>query len=173
MTKINDGASLPAAEGRTMSDAPELKPCPFCGSHDIRPAGATPHHYHRCQNCGCEGPVFSTTPELAVEAWNRRADLVPAPSVTVKAAAKHLLTIWDRWMAGGDAERDAGFRMTQAACFAAQAYEDAASSDMTADSAPGQMLRTLLIGLIDLSSPELDHLRACNRPAPPSEGVEP
>ena len=102
-----------------------------------------------------------------------RDDLVPAPSVSVKTAAKHLLTIWDRWMASEDADSDAAFLMLQSACFAAQAYEDAASSDMTADSAPGQMLRTLLVALIDLSSPELDHLRACNRPAPPSEGVEP
>lgn len=152
-----------------MSDALELKPCPFCGP-SVRKPVLHKDKGVKCHTCGAWGPAWEK-PDGSE--WNRRADLVPAPSVTVKTAAKHLLTIWDRWMASDDAGPDAGFLMLQSACFAAQAYEDAASSDMTANSAPGQMLRTLLVALIDLSSPELDHLRACNRPAPPSEGVEP
>lgn len=53
-----------------MSD--DLKPCPFCGSDDIRLAGVKPHHYHRCHGCGCDGPIFFTTPEASADAWNRR-----------------------------------------------------------------------------------------------------
>ena len=151
-----------------MSDA--LKPCPFCGL----PPEIEDHEDgcfridHWCNDLVLDNfiAVEDETREKVKARWNRRADLVPAPSVTVKTAAKHLLTIWDRWMASDDAGPDAAFLMLQSACFAAQAYQDAASNSMTADSAPGQMLRALLIGLIDLSSPELDHLRACNRPSP-------
>ncbi|WP_276946625.1 hypothetical protein [Haematobacter massiliensis] len=46
-----------------------------------------------------------------------------------------------------------------AACFAAQAYEDA-----DGDAAPLALLRSFLIAMINPDSPELDPLRACNRP---------
>ena len=54
----------------------DLKPCPFCGSENIKH-----HHYSnqpyqqyivRCKNCGAR--VIKASLELAFEAWNRRAE---------------------------------------------------------------------------------------------------
>ena len=60
---------LPSSE-KMKDDTQELKRCPFCGGeafrchHDLR-------HYVKCSFCGCGTGVFFT-PELAVQAWNRR-----------------------------------------------------------------------------------------------------
>ena len=76
-----------------------------------------------------------------------------------------MLATWDRFIGGDrDADEAAAKRLILAACFAAQAYEDAISGALTADGAPAALLRAFLIALIDDASPELDHLRMCNRP---------
>lgn len=79
-------------------------------------------------------------------------------------AARHMLEVWDSWLGGkAPAKRDDADRLLVAACFAAQQFEDLASSGMTADGAPSGLLRAFLLALIDPALPELDHLRACNR----------
>lgn len=72
-----------------MSDAQELKPCPFCGGaawindyeakHGAMPARS---RCPQCKSCGCS-LGYHPTESKAIAAWNRRADLVSAPSVTV------------------------------------------------------------------------------------------
>lgn len=52
----------------------ELKPCPFCGSDDLRYmfyGGSTVIH---CAGCGIDGPVGADDDE-AVEKWNCRAEV--------------------------------------------------------------------------------------------------
>ena len=34
-----------------MSDLPELKPCPFCGSDDLKVLDMDGHHYILCYGC--------------------------------------------------------------------------------------------------------------------------
>lgn len=55
----------------------ELKPCPFCGSEDVREF--TPSAYEigdgaevRCQNPLCEAGVHGNTIKVARAKWNRR-----------------------------------------------------------------------------------------------------
>lgn len=80
------------------------------------------------------------------------------------APVRDMLSQWDSFMEGGPVNDEAAIkRMALAAVFAAQAFEDAVASPITADSAPGALLSTLLIALLDPESPDLDHLRACNR----------
>jgi len=63
-----------------MGDAPELKPCPFCGqSNTIQ----TSRLYLECLECGCYGPDAKKgqprNDEYAPHrAWNTRADTITA-----------------------------------------------------------------------------------------------
>lgn len=59
----------------------ELKPCPFCGSHNVLLRHYDPYDgYHG--DCGvweawcviCEANIERRQEEEAIEAWNRRAD---------------------------------------------------------------------------------------------------
>ena len=50
-----------------------LKPCPFCGSSDLKFVRA-PDNWIRCANCGAQGPMAT----YACAAWNRR---VPDPAL--------------------------------------------------------------------------------------------
>ena len=58
----------------------KLKPCPFCGGEAQEARGSIINNYIFCVDCGTDKRVegtstgFYLTPELAVEAWNRRAD---------------------------------------------------------------------------------------------------
>lgn len=53
----------------------ELKPCPFCGSTDIKVHG--PYFIEdryvmvKCNDCNCNTAIYKTV-DQAVEAWNRR-----------------------------------------------------------------------------------------------------
>lgn len=79
-------------------------------------------------------------------------------------AARHMLETWDAWIGGSaPTQRDAAHRLLIAGSFAAQAFDDLSASDITADAAPGGLLRAFLLALIDPALPDLDHLRACNR----------
>ena len=55
----------------------KLKPCPFCGSKDIRitnkiEKNSTQTFYVWCLGCGTEGP-FGLSPKSALDAWNKRS----------------------------------------------------------------------------------------------------
>ena len=59
----------------------ELKPCPFCGTNQVKihyPYFSDTLCYIRCYECNCITALY-TKPELAAEAWNRRADLPEPP----------------------------------------------------------------------------------------------
>jgi hypothetical protein len=59
-----------------MTEITDLKPCPFCGSSDLDVFANTVS----CDQCGCDGPR-QDGPEMycdrriAIEAWNRRAEI--------------------------------------------------------------------------------------------------
>ena len=65
-----------------MSDAPELKPCPFCGSNNVKPSSLG--SYVCCENCDTLGPSVNEF-QSATEAWNTRADL-PQIASLIEAA---------------------------------------------------------------------------------------
>jgi hypothetical protein len=78
-----------------MTQAPKLKPCPFCGpqkNSEDTPAlysrdmiGVGPLEYSvRCHLCGTE--VFGEYEEEIVRIWNRRADLTTHPTVAEAAS---------------------------------------------------------------------------------------
>lgn len=70
----------------TSSDDPkyiaELKPCPFCGSDDLKVRKASfGVQYVLCTDCGAEGPPRDNLHEtsrmsekIAVEQWNNRVE---------------------------------------------------------------------------------------------------
>ncbi|HDR9208549.1 TPA: Lar family restriction alleviation protein [Burkholderia vietnamiensis] len=47
----------------------ELKPRPFCGSHEVQMYSGA---FVSCLDCGSDGPIMESD-EQAAEAWNRRA----------------------------------------------------------------------------------------------------
>lgn len=53
----------------------DLKPCPFCGSHDLKEYYGYPVQYSivKCQDCGGRIVLYGV-PQQAAQAWNRRAD---------------------------------------------------------------------------------------------------
>lgn len=53
----------------------ELKPCPFCGSEDIREHSGYPLHYWivKCKHCGAKICVYGSH-QQAVSFWNRRTN---------------------------------------------------------------------------------------------------
>lgn len=54
----------------------ESKPCPFCGSDDVRAETLDEGGiYLYCCNCKIEQPLYPNL-NKAIEAWNRRADNV-------------------------------------------------------------------------------------------------
>lgn len=83
--------------------------------------------------------------------FNRGERVQPA-AAAVKEAAAVMRAAWDADFAHRD--------LVLAACFAAQAYETAVASGVTADGAPAALLRALLTALIDPLSADLDYLRA-------------
>ena len=53
----------------------ELKPCPFCGSNNVKihiPYFAADCYMVQCYDCNCNTAVYESA-ENAAEAWNRRA----------------------------------------------------------------------------------------------------
>jgi Lar family restriction alleviation protein len=69
----------------------ELKPCPFCGSSDIRVGGETNDlTYVWCGNCQCETDVYMTAGR-AIRVWNARIKQANEVSEEVKAER-------DRWV---------------------------------------------------------------------------
>lgn len=69
-----------------MSEAPALKPCPFCGATPILSAtDMWGHHYEYLVECGCgaTGPLKDgmewEDPMECIEAWNRRTQWEASP----------------------------------------------------------------------------------------------
>lgn len=65
-----------------MSEAPELKPCPFCACEMMNVCESGTRHAGweftvECLNCGADGP-YASTPQKASATWNTRADLSAA-----------------------------------------------------------------------------------------------
>lgn len=56
----------------------ELKPCPFCGSENLKAYGYSQHEadhaYCYCEDCNTVGPSKSVL-RKAIEAWNKRSIL--------------------------------------------------------------------------------------------------
>lgn len=52
------------------TDAGVAIPCPFCGGADIEVSEGVA----LCADCGTWGDLYST-PEIALQMWNRRADM--------------------------------------------------------------------------------------------------
>ena len=54
----------------------ENKPCPFCGSKDLKPIHAITIHdwVILCNSCKTQGPRMVDTPEEAWEKWNKRKE---------------------------------------------------------------------------------------------------
>ena len=55
-----------------MPTATKLKPCPFCGSNDVRMVGRKMPRI-KCNTCFAWGPEINFTLADALEKWNRRA----------------------------------------------------------------------------------------------------
>jgi Lar family restriction alleviation protein len=51
----------------------ELKPCPFCGS-EAKMIKLYDDYYIKCGNYCCEQSIAYEDIEMAIEAWNRRAE---------------------------------------------------------------------------------------------------
>jgi Lar family restriction alleviation protein len=76
-----------------MMTAPELKPCPFCGSGyvELSQDGC----YVLCRLCDAEGPfIVPTGEDKAIAAWNRRADL---PAVEAGVVERTEVAISGEW----------------------------------------------------------------------------
>lgn len=88
--------------------APDLLPCPFCGSVDLTIREMDEEwHVVSCNGCNAEGgyypPNDSTMPEEAATFWNTRAPLaealvVPEVAALVKAAKVGLMDL-EAWLA--------------------------------------------------------------------------
>lgn len=55
----------------------KLKPCPFCGSSEVKivSCGVADLYYRPvCESCGCGFIRYWTDEQSAIEAWNRRAN---------------------------------------------------------------------------------------------------
>ena len=76
-----------------MTDAPKLKPCPFCGNADELLYGFGGRIF--CDECGCEGP-FS---HFFKGDWNTRADLIDMDVLRrVEAGYSKALTEAESWI---------------------------------------------------------------------------
>ncbi len=52
---------------------PDVRPCPFCGSHNVDIADHRFGYVVMCQGCGAYGPD-NLSRDKAIAAWNKRAD---------------------------------------------------------------------------------------------------
>lgn len=54
----------------------ELKPCPFCGSKEVRMRfdSVFESYYVACKKCGADVHQFYGLKDEAVKAWNRRTE---------------------------------------------------------------------------------------------------
>jgi Lar family restriction alleviation protein len=97
------------------TSAPELNPCPFCGSGPatIRQNASFSgtellrDYYHKfwwvnCGTCGAAGPREPTGAE-AIAAWNRRADAIPLSAALAHPEVRALVAERDALLAERDA----------------------------------------------------------------------
>lgn len=78
--------------------ADQLKPCPFCGSADVRNYQDHDFWWHvECKSCDSSGgqfpPKFTDAMERAAALWNRRPEVAAA----VEATARRCAEIADSW----------------------------------------------------------------------------
>ena len=127
--------------------APDLLPCPFCGSHNIKAfaygqtIGGEPDAFAQCQECGTTGPSGKDEDE-ATEAWNRRT----SPSIgedglpKLPRFPKHYLLLSDE---EGSDEYPV-FVMAQMAEYARQYAREAIAADRRAREEAGNALNYIL-----------------------------
>ena len=89
-----------------MMDAPELKPCPFCGGSELYMPHGTDPAYIKCGGHGCgaqSGIPVEQTEEDALKLWNRRTSAHP---VTVEMLENWLGTWMQSSSDGSEAETE-------------------------------------------------------------------
>ena len=64
--------AIPTGHSGQSNPQPKLKPCPFCGSENVRDNYDSGYFWVECVDCGCDGPRSFENYEWAIEKWNRR-----------------------------------------------------------------------------------------------------
>jgi Lar family restriction alleviation protein len=108
-----------------MDNKTELKPCPFCGSVDIKPYTYITEQtdaFCQCRDCGSIGPTGpSATTEAAIAAWNRRS---AAPAASTQQDERDSFHAWfeanQKDFGQHEYTREDMFRAYMAGCATAQ-----------------------------------------------------
>lgn len=143
MTKINDAGLEP-------------KPCPFCGGEALQWKCLGGEAMACCKQTDCPG--YDVLCDL--NAWNRRADLVPAPSVTVKPLE------WEDHEGQSYAIGAGAEYLVELSHNGSWYYEDVAGPFDSLDAAKAA-------AQADYEARIMAAIQIGPAPAPPSEGVEP
>jgi hypothetical protein len=147
----------------------ELKPCPFCGSKDIDPAGwmSAADSGPACDDCGASAGTINGRDNLA--AWNTRASI---PSDNAAEVERPILVEWVVQLAKRDIQRsstDFVGRMQQAMCEFERICDEYPNGDWPEDERDngGEALAALAglaLAQLAIISDQVDPLKALATP---------